>query len=124
MSGELGVTAPPFATPTLAPISRCGQHVDIELRSARRRSSRGETVAIVSLSDPDFLVDPYPAITEHRPEGVVPNTDQGGWWVLDSETIWRLIRDPNSASDPDKADPDAPITKVFKQGRLSMFYMD
>jgi cytochrome P450 len=84
----------------------------------------GGTVAVVSLSDPDFLVDPYPAITEHRPEGVVPNTDQGGWWVLDSETIWRLIRDPNSASDPDKADPEAPITKVFKQARLSMFYMD
>jgi cytochrome P450 len=81
-------------------------------------------VAVVSLSDPAFNVDPYPAITEHRPEGVVPNVDQGGWWVLDSETIWRLIRDPNSASDPDKADPDAPITKVFKQARLSMFYMD
>ena len=81
-------------------------------------------MAVVSLSDPDFLVDPYPAITEHRDEGVVPNTDQGGWWVLDSETIWRLIRDPSSASDPEKADPDAPITKVFKQARLSMFYMD
>jgi cytochrome P450 len=84
----------------------------------------GGTVAVVSLSDPDFLVDPYPAINEHRHEGVVPNTDQGGWWVLDSETIWRLIRDPNSASDPEKADPEAPITKVFKQARLSMFYMD
>jgi cytochrome P450 len=81
-------------------------------------------VAVVSLSDPDFLVDPYPAIAEHRHEGVVPNNVQGGWWVLDSEAIWQLIRDPRSASDPDLADPDAPITKVFKQGRLSMFYMD
>lgn len=81
-------------------------------------------MAVVSLSDPDFLVDPYPAITEHRRRGVVPNPDQGGWWVLDSEAIWQLIRDPRSASDPDLADPDAPITKVFKLGRLSMFYMD
>ena len=81
-------------------------------------------MAVVSLSDPDFLVDPYPAITEHRHRGVVPNPDQGGWWVLDSDAIWQLIRDPRSASDPDLADPDAPITKVFKQGRLSMFYMD
>ena len=123
MTGELEVTAPPFRRPTLASISRCGQHIDIELRS-EPAPLEGGTVAVVSLSDPDFLVDPYPAITEHRPEGVVPNTDQGGWWVLDSETIWRLIRDPNSASDPEKADPDAPITKVFKQARLSMFYMD
>jgi cytochrome P450 len=81
-------------------------------------------VAVVALSDPDFLVDPYPAITEHRHRGIVPNPDQGGWWVLDSDAIWQLIRDPKSASDPDLADPDAPITKVFKQGRLSMFYMD
>jgi cytochrome P450 len=81
-------------------------------------------VAVVSLSDPDFLVDPYPAIAEHRHEGVVPNPDQGGWWVLDSEAIWQLIRDPRSASDPELADPEAPITKVFKQARLSMFYMD
>jgi cytochrome P450 len=81
-------------------------------------------VAVVSLSDPDFLVDPYPAITEHRPKGVVPNVNHGGWWVLDSEAILRLIRDPNSASDPELADPDAPITNVFKQARLSMFYMD
>ena len=81
-------------------------------------------MAVVSLSDPDFLIDPYPAIAEHRAEGVVPNTDQGGWWVLDSETVQRLIKDPSSASDPELADPDAPITKVFKAGRLSMFYMD
>jgi len=88
------------------------------------RPLQGGTVAVVALSDPDFLVDPYPAITEHRHRGVVPNPDQGGWWVLDSDAIWQLIRDPRSASDPDLADPDAPITKVFKQGRLSMFYMD
>ena len=50
------------------------------------------------------------------PRASCPNPDQGGWWVLDSETIWRLIRDPNSASDPELADPDAPITKVFKNG--------
>jgi len=81
-------------------------------------------VAVVSLSDPAFLVDPYPAIAEHRHLGVVPNADQGGWWVLDSDAITRLIRDPHSASDPERADPDAPITKVFKQARLSMFYMD
>jgi cytochrome P450 len=81
-------------------------------------------VAVVALSDPDFVIDPYPAITEHRHRGIVPNPDQGGWWVLDSDAIWQLIRDPRSASDPDLADPDAPITKVFKQGRLSMFYMD
>ena len=81
-------------------------------------------MAVVSLSDPDFLLDPYPAITEHRREGVVPNMEQGGWWVLDSEAIWALIRDPKSASDPELADPEAPITKVFKNGRLSMFYMD
>lgn len=81
-------------------------------------------MAVVSLSDPDFLIDPYPAITEHRSRGVVPNLDHGGWWVLDSEAILRLIRDPGSASDPEVADPDAPITKVFKQARLSMFYMD
>jgi cytochrome P450 len=88
------------------------------------RPLQGGTVAVVALSDPDFLVDPYPAITEHRHRGIVPNPDQGGWWVLDSDTIWQLIRDPKSASDPELADPDAPITKVFKQGRLSMFYMD
>lgn len=81
-------------------------------------------MAVVSLSDPDFLIDPYPAIAEHRAEGVVPNVDQGGWWVLDSETVQRLIKDPSSASDPELADPDAPITKVFKAARLSMFYMD
>lgn len=81
-------------------------------------------MAIVSLSDPDFLIDPYPAIAEHRAEGVVPNVDQGGWWVLDSEAILRLIKDPSSASDPERADPEAPITKVFKAARLSMFYMD
>jgi cytochrome P450 len=81
-------------------------------------------VAVVSLSDPDFLIDPYPAIAEHRAAGVVPNVDQGGWWVLDSETVQRLIKDPTSASDPELADPDAPITKVFKAARLSMFYMD
>ncbi len=81
-------------------------------------------MAVVSLSDPDFLLDPYPAIAEHRHEGIVPNPDQGGWWVLDSEAIWSLIRDPRSASDPELADPDAPITKVFKNGRLSIFYMD
>lgn len=81
-------------------------------------------MAVVSLSDPDFLVDPYPAIAEHRHRGVVPNPDQGGWWVLDSDAIWQLIRDPRSASDPELADPEAPITKVFKAGRLSMFYMD
>src|SRR4051794_12178990 len=122
MTGDLGVTATPSGA-TMSSISRCGQHVDIRIRS-RPAPPEGGTVAVVSLSDPDFLVDPYPAITEHRSEGVVPNTDQGGWWVLDSETIWRLIRDPNSASDPELADPDAPITKVFKQARLSMFYMD
>lgn len=81
-------------------------------------------MAVVSLSDPDFLADPYPAIAEHRAAGVVPNVDQGGWWVLDSDTIWQLIRDPKLANDPASADPDAPITKVFKQARLSMFYMD
>jgi len=81
-------------------------------------------VAVVSLTDPAFLLDPYPAITEHRHEGVVPNDVQGGWWVLDSQTIWDLIRDPHSASDPELADPDAPITKAFKQARLSIFYMD
>jgi cytochrome P450 len=81
-------------------------------------------VAIVSLSDPDFLIDPYPAIAEHRAEGVVPNVDQGGYWVLDSDTVLRLIKDPTSASDPELADPEAPITKVFKAARLSMFYMD
>jgi cytochrome P450 len=81
-------------------------------------------VAVVSLTDPAFLQDPYPAIAEHRHEGVVPNAVQGGWWVLDSETIRDLIRDPHSASDPELADPDAPITKAFKQARLSLFYMD
>lgn len=81
-------------------------------------------MAVVSLSDPDFLADPYPAIAEHRHLGVVPNTNHGGWWVLDSKTIKQLIRDPRLASDPELADPDAPITKVFKQARLSMFYMD
>lgn len=81
-------------------------------------------MAVVSLSDPDFLADPYPAIAEHRHLGVVPNVNHGGWWVLDSEAIKQLIRDPRSASDPALADPDAPITNVFKQARLSMFYMD
>ena len=52
-------------------------------------------MAIVSLSDPDFLIDPYPAIAEHRAEGVVPNVDQGGWWVLDSDAVLRLIKDPH-----------------------------
>ena len=85
---------------------------------------RGAFVAIVSLSDPDFLIDPYPAIAEHRSEGVVPNVDQGGYWVLDSDAVLRLIKDPTSASDPELADPEAPITKVFKAARLSMFYMD
>ena len=48
-------------------------------------------MAVVSLSDPDFLVDPYPAITERvRDEGVVPNTRQGGWWVLDGYELAAL----------------------------------
>jgi len=81
-------------------------------------------MAVVAFSDPDFIQDPYPAIAEHRSKGVVPNTDQGGWWVLDSDTIWKLIRDPKLANDPAAADPDAPITKIFSQSRLSMFYMD
>lgn len=81
-------------------------------------------MAVVSLSDPAFLQDPYPAIAEHRSEGIVPNTDHGGWWVLDSDTIWSLLRDTTLANDPASADPDAPITQVFKQARLSMFYLD
>lgn len=81
-------------------------------------------MAVVTFSDPDFVRDPYPAIAEHRAEGVVPNIDQGGWWVLDSATIWDMIRDPKLANDPAAADPDAPITKIFSQSRLSMFYMD
>ena len=81
-------------------------------------------MAVIAFSDPDFVNDPYPAIAEHRSKGVVPNTDQGGWWVLDSDTIWKLIRDPKLANDPASADPDAPITKIFAKSRLSMFYMD
>ena len=81
-------------------------------------------MAVVTFSDPDFVNDPYPAIAEHRAKGVVPNVDQGGWWVLDSDMIWKLIRDPKLANDPAAADPDAPITKIFAKSRLSMFYMD
>ncbi len=81
-------------------------------------------MAVVAFSDQEFLRDPYPAIAEHRHEGIVPNIDQGGWWVLDSDTIWQMIRDPALANDPASADPDAPITKVFREARLSMFYLD
>ncbi len=78
----------------------------------------------VSVSDSGFLEDPYPAIAENRHLGVVPNVDQGGWWVLDSAEIVRLIRDPRLVNDPESADPDSPITAVLKQARLSVFYMD
>ncbi|MCP4908817.1 MAG: cytochrome P450 [bacterium] len=81
-------------------------------------------MAILSIADPDFLEDPYPAIHEHRPSGVVPNVDHGGIWLLDSDEIRGAVRDPSFLSDPEKADPEAPITKVLKAAGLSIFYMD
>jgi len=81
-------------------------------------------MAVLSLADASFLEDPYPAIHEHRPAGVVPNIDHGGFWLLDSDEIRGVVRDPVFASDPAKADPDAPITKVLQGARLSIFYMD
>lgn len=81
-------------------------------------------MAILSIADPDFLEDPYPAIHEHRPAGVVPNVDHGGIWLLESDAIRRVVREPSFLSDPDRADPEAPITKVLKGAGLSIFYMD
>lgn len=81
-------------------------------------------MAILSISDPNFLEDPYPAIHEHRPAGIVPNVDHGGIWLLESDEIRRVIRDHSFASDPAKADPNAPITGILKAARLSIFYMD
>ena len=45
-------------------------------------------------------------------------------WLLDSDAIQNVIRNPSFASDPEKADPDAPITGILKAARLSIFYMD
>ncbi len=81
-------------------------------------------MAVLSIADPDFLDDPYPAIHEHRPAGVVPNVDHGGVWLLESDEIRRAVREPSFMSDPEKADPEAPITKVLKAAGLSIFYMD
>ncbi|MBW2499477.1 MAG: cytochrome P450 [Deltaproteobacteria bacterium] len=81
-------------------------------------------MAVLSLADASFLQDPYPAIHEHRPAGVIPNINHGGVWLLASDEIRKVVRDPSFSSDPDKADPEAPITGVLKAARLSIFYMD
>ena len=81
-------------------------------------------MAVISVADPQFLVDPYPAIAEHRPLGIVPNSDHGGFWLVDSSLMWEVIRDPAYASDPSRADQNAPITKILNDARLSIFYMD
>ncbi|MBW1883771.1 MAG: cytochrome P450 [Deltaproteobacteria bacterium] len=81
-------------------------------------------MAVLSYADPSFVEDPYPAIHEFRPAGVVPNVDHGGIWLLDSDEIRRVVQEPSFLSDPENADPHAPITKVLKGARLSIFYMD
>lgn len=81
-------------------------------------------MAVLSLMDSQFLEDPYPAITEFRSVGVVPNVDHGGYWLLDSSEMWDVVRDPQFANDPALADPAAPITAVLAKARLSFLYMD
>ncbi len=78
------------------------------VRASTVRSRKGNPWPSSALSDPDFLVDPYPAITEHRHRGIVPNPDQGGWWVLDSDAIWQLIRDPKLGERPGARRPRTP----------------
>ena len=81
-------------------------------------------MAILLTSDPDFLENAYPAIHEHRPTGIIPNIDHGATWLLESDEIRRVSRQESLASDPENADPNAPVAGISEAARLSVFYSD